>query len=48
MDVNATYALTEQVKVGLNVANLFDDKHWQSFGGDLLARRALANLQYRW
>ena len=48
VDLDANYQLTDEVKVGLNVANLFDDKHWESFGGDLMGRRALVNLQYGW
>ncbi len=48
VDLNANYRLTDYVKVGFNVANLLDDKHWESFGGDLLGRRALVNLRYGW
>ena len=48
VDLNANYALNDRVKVGLNVANLLDNNHWESFGGDLLGRRALANMQYGW
>jgi outer membrane receptor protein involved in Fe transport len=36
------------VTLGLNVANLFDDKHWETFGGDILRRRALGSLQFKW
>ena len=48
VDVTANYDLTRQVTVGLNIANLFDDNHWESFGGDILRRRALASLKYQW
>ena len=41
-DVNAHFA------IGLNVQNLLDDEHWESFGGDLLGRRALGSLTFRW
>ena len=47
-DLGANYALTEQVTIGFNVANLFDDKHYEAFGGDILARRALAHLALTW
>ncbi len=48
VDLTANYRLGEHWKVGINVANLFDDKHWESFGGDVLERRALASLTFRW
>ena len=48
VDLSADYLITDQVRVGLNVTNLLDDEHYQSFGGDLLGRRALANVSFRW
>ncbi len=48
VDVAANYALGEHWKIGINVANLFNNEHWESFGGDLLKRRALASLSFRW
>jgi len=42
------YDASESVTVGLNVSNLLDDAHYQSFGGDLLARRALGYVQFDW
>jgi outer membrane receptor protein involved in Fe transport len=42
------------VKVGprttllVNAANLFDDSHYEVFGGDLLRRRALLSLRQEW
>ena len=48
VDLNANYDVTDRVTVGLQVANAFDDVHWESFGGDLLRRRALTSLRYRW
>jgi outer membrane receptor protein involved in Fe transport len=47
-DVTANYRVTRNVTVGINVANVFDDQHWESFGGDILRRRALASLAYQW
>jgi outer membrane receptor protein involved in Fe transport len=47
-DVRANYNITERVGVGVNVANLFDEEHWESFGGDLLGSRALANVFVKW
>ena len=47
-DVTANWHLNDQWSVGINVANAFDDEHWESFGGDLLARRALGHVTFRW
>jgi iron complex outermembrane receptor protein len=47
-DVTANYRVTRAVTAGLNVANVFDDRHWESFGGDLLGRRALVSVAYGW
>ncbi len=47
-DVRGNYYFTERIGVGVNVANLFDNEHWESFGGDLLGSRALANVVVKW
>jgi len=47
-DFTANYDLRRGLTLGVNVANLFDDVHWETFGGDLLRRRALASIGYRW
>ena len=48
VDLDATWRVTKLVHLGLNVANLTDHIHRQTFGGDLLRRRALANLTLNW
>jgi outer membrane receptor for ferrienterochelin and colicins len=48
VDLTATYPLTAALGVSLNVSNLLDDRHWETFGGALLRRRALVSLQYKW
>jgi outer membrane receptor for ferrienterochelin and colicins len=48
VDVTATYPLSAALSVGLNVSNLLDDRHWETFGGALLRRRALLSLHYNW
>ena len=48
VDVTAIYPLSAAVKVALNISNLLDDRHWESFGGSLLKRRALVSLQFGW
>jgi outer membrane receptor protein involved in Fe transport len=42
------YDATEAITVGLNVSNLFDDQHYESFGGDVLGRRALGYVTFDW
>ena len=48
VDVAGTYPLSPHVSVNLNVTNLFNDRHWETFGGALLRRRALVSLRYGW
>ena len=48
VDIGANYNFNERVSIGINIANAFDEEHWQSFGGDLLGRRALANVRFGW
>ena len=47
-DVRGNYYFNDRIGVGINVANLFDNEHWESFGGDLLGSRALANVVVKW
>jgi len=48
VDMGASFKLTDRVALGLDVSNLFDKKHYQTFGGDLLSRRALAHVTVGW
>lgn len=48
VDLNANYRFDERWSVGIAVANLLDDEHNQSFGGDLLGRRALGHVTLAW
>jgi iron complex outermembrane receptor protein len=48
VDLSTSYRFTDSLEVGLDVTNLFDEEHWQSFGGDLLKRRALAHVTLSW
>ena len=47
-DLAGEYGLSDTVTVGAVVTNMFDDEHYQAFGGDLLGRRALATLTLNW
>lgn len=48
VDLGGSYRINERFEVGINISNLFDDNHYESFGGDLLERRGLANVVIRW
>ncbi|MCG8455971.1 MAG: TonB-dependent receptor, partial [Holophagales bacterium] len=48
VDLDANYQVNERVALNLNVANLFDDEHYQSFGGDILGRRAIGSVSFNW
>jgi len=48
VDLVMNVRLSRGWALGVNVANLLDEEHWESFGGDLLGRRALANLSFGW
>jgi outer membrane receptor protein involved in Fe transport len=48
VDLTATHPVSAHVSVNVNVSNLLDNRHWETFGGALLRRRALAGLQYNW
>jgi len=43
VNLAASYRLTNQVQLALNVANLLDREHYEIFGGSLLRRRAIAS-----
>jgi outer membrane receptor protein involved in Fe transport len=47
-DVQATYKLTRSIDLGLDVANAFNNEHYEIFGGDLLRRRVLVSTRYSW
>ena len=48
VDLTANYRFNDHWGVGANVANLFDDQHWEAFGGDLIGRRALGHVTFAW
>ena len=47
-DVQASYPLNDRLRVGVDASNLFDNEHYEMFGGDLIGRRALAHLMVSW
>jgi iron complex outermembrane receptor protein len=47
-DLAGEYGLTEAIDLGVVVTNMFDEEHYQSFGGDLIGRRALGTITFGW
>lgn len=48
VNLDGYYVINDRVEIGLNVSNLLDNEHYESFGGDILERRALVNVAFRW
>ncbi|HEX6202706.1 MAG TPA: TonB-dependent receptor [Thermoanaerobaculia bacterium] len=48
VNLAANYHVTDNFTVGVDVSNLLDDEHWEAFGGDILERRALGHVSFRW
>ena len=47
-DVNARYTVRRRTAVMFNIANVFDNEHYEIFGGDILRRRALLTVVQSW
>jgi outer membrane receptor for ferrienterochelin and colicins len=48
VNVAANYRINNTFGVGVDIANALDNQHWEAFGGDLLARRALGFVSINW
>ena len=48
VDIGANFRVTDHVSLGVNVSNVLDEEHWESFGGDLISRRALGSVAFSW
>ncbi len=48
VDLTANFEVRERLRLGVDVSNLFDDEHYEIFGGDLIGRRALASVTLLW
>lgn len=48
VDLFANIHVNDTVSLGLSVANLTDDNHFQLWGGDILERRALGQVTIHW
>jgi outer membrane receptor protein involved in Fe transport len=47
-DLTANVYFGDGFSLGINISNLLNNKHHQSFGGDILRRHAVATFSYRW
>jgi iron complex outermembrane receptor protein len=47
-DAHASYGMSQHWQLGVNISNVFDRRHYEMFGGDILRRRALAHLTLAW
>ena len=47
-DLVGNYMINPHVSLGVNLSNVFDNEHWESFGGDLIGSRALASVTFNW
>lgn len=48
LNASANIRLTDNIGVGVDVTNVLDDEHYETFGGDLLSRRALGFVTVNW
>jgi outer membrane receptor for ferrienterochelin and colicins len=48
VDLAGNYRINDWLEVGVDVSNLLDDEHFQTFGGDVLSRRALGHVTFSW
>ncbi len=48
VNLSGHYLINEKFSLGLNVSNLLDDEHYESFGGDLVGRRAVGFVRFQW
>ncbi len=48
INVGANYKINDMLGFGVDVSNALDDEHYESFGGDLMSRRALGFVSVAW
>jgi outer membrane receptor for ferrienterochelin and colicins len=48
INVGANYKINDMLGFGVDVSNALDDEHYESFGGDLMSRRALGFVSVNW
>ena len=48
IDVNSNYEINDYLSVGVTLSNVTDNEHWESWGGDVIGRRALGQVTFNW
>ena len=48
LNLSGTYNVSDNITLGVNVSNFLEDAHWESFGGDIIERRALGYVTFNW
>jgi outer membrane receptor protein involved in Fe transport len=48
VDLAGTAGLSRRMSLRVSVANVLNHEHYEIFGGDLLGRRAMADVQVKW
>jgi len=48
INLGANYKITNNIEIGTNISNAADDEQYQTWGGDILRRRALGYLNFTW
>jgi outer membrane receptor protein involved in Fe transport len=48
VDLTSNFHLGNGFAIGINISNMLDNKHYESFGGYILRRHAVASISYRW
>lgn len=48
VDLAGGFRINDRWGVGIDVSNLLDDEHFETFGGDILGRRALGTVTFGW
>ena len=48
VNLSANYRLSEMLRFGIDISNLLDEEHYETFGGDILSRRALGFVGVAW
>ena len=48
LNLAGTYNINDNVTIGANISNFLEDTHWESFGGDIIERRALGYVTFNW
>lgn len=48
VDATGNYHFNDNWTLGVTIANLTDNQHWESWGGDVIGRRALGQITFAW